>query len=68
MKVKFIKKCTIGGGKPFTVGFEYTFRPQMAKELYQKGLVEILDDHDFEAPKKTEKKAKKKEDKNLQDN
>jgi len=58
MKVKFIKKCTIGGAKPFEVGFEYTFRPQMAKKLYEKGLVEILEEHNFEAPKKTKKKEK----------
>jgi hypothetical protein len=62
MRVKFIKKYTIAGVKPFEVDFEYKFSARVAKDLYEKGLVEILQEHDFEAPKKA-KKIIKKEDK-----
>lgn len=56
MKVRFLKDVPTAG-KPYKAGQIVThIKPAMAKALWLKEQVEILDEHDFEKPKKKESK------------
>jgi hypothetical protein len=52
MKVRFLKRHILHSAKPFKEGAEVNFNPTVAKILYAKGIVEILEEHNFEKPKK----------------
>ena len=61
MKVRFLKTHVLHSAKPFKEGMEMNFNPKVAQILYSKGVVEILEDHNFEKPKKEKVEKPKKE-------
>tara|TARA_R110002020_G_scaffold470102_1_gene695626 strand:- start:34 stop:252 length:219 start_codon:yes stop_codon:yes gene_type:complete len=61
MKVRFLKTHVLHSAKPFKEGMEMNFNPKVAEILYAKGVVEILEEHNFETPKKTKVEKPKKE-------
>lgn len=52
MKVRFLKRHILHSAKPFKEGAEVNFNSTLVKILYAKGIVEILEEHNFDKPKK----------------